>query len=247
MRNQLILSAALVAAALVSAALLHSTAPPDPLPTLPRVMLWAWERPEDLRFVKPESAGIAFLARTVWIDGHNVSARPRLQPLRYAPGTSLMAVVRLESTGRGLPPRAAIVHEVTEAAGIPGIRALQIDFDARESERAWYAAFLADLRRALPGSLPLTITALESWCEEDGWIRNLPVADASPMLFRMGKGESVPDRDFAVPLCRSSIGVATDELPARVPRGRRLYFFYPHAWNRQAYEAVVAQAGRWQR
>jgi hypothetical protein len=210
-------------------------------------MLWAWERPEDLRFVKPGSAGIAFLAGTVWMDGHNVSARPRLQPLRYTPGTSLMAVVRLESAGRGLPPRGAVIDEVMEAAAIPGIRALQIDFDARESERAWYRAFLVDVRQSLPGSLPLTITALESWCEEEGWIRNLPVADASPMLFRMGRGERVPDRDFAVPLCRSSLGVATDELPARVPRGRRLYFFYPHAWNRQAYEAVVAQAGRWQR
>ncbi len=247
MRNRLIWMGSLVATAVASAVLLRSTAPPDPLPTLPRVMLWAWERPEDLRFVKAESAGIAFLARTVWMDGHNVSARPRLQPLRYTPGTSLMAVVRLESAGHGLPPRAAIVHEVMEAAGTPGIRALQIDFDARESERAWYAAFLGDMRRALPDSLPLTITALESWCEEEGWIRKLPVADASPMLFRMGQGERVPDRDFAVPLCRSSVGVATDELPARVPRSRRLYFFYPHAWNRQAYEAVLAKAGRWQR
>jgi hypothetical protein len=40
-------------------------APPDPLPALPRLMLWAWESPQDLRFVKPGSAGIAFLARQV--------------------------------------------------------------------------------------------------------------------------------------------------------------------------------------
>ena len=61
----------------------------DPLSVFPRVMLWAWERPEDLRFVKPDAAGIAFLARTLWLDGNNVSARPRLQPLRFAPGTPL--------------------------------------------------------------------------------------------------------------------------------------------------------------
>ena len=236
-----------VAAALALAALLlRSTARPDPLPALPRVMLWAWERPEDLRFVKPGAAGIAFLARTVWLDGDNVSARPRLQPLRDTPGTPLMAVVRLESAGRGLPPREPVIREITDAARVPGIRALQIDFDARQSERAWYAALLGDLRKTLPPSLPLTITALESWCDQDGWIRNLPVADASPMLFRMGAGERVPN-DFSVPLCRSSIGIGTDEMPVRVPRGRRLYFFYPRAWNRQAYEAVIAQAGRWQR
>ncbi len=210
-------------------------------------MLWAWERPEDLRFVKPGVAGIAFLARTVWLDGESVSGRPRLQPLRFTPGTPLLAVVRLESAGHGLPPRAAVIREIQQTANIPNVRALQIDFDARESERAWYAALLREVRGALPAALPLTITALESWCEQDGWIRDLPVADATPMLFRMGPGERVPDRDFDIPLCRSSVGVATEELPARVPRGRRLYFFYPRAGNQQAYEAVVAQAGRWQR
>ena len=234
------------ALALGSAFVLRSLAKPDPLPAFPRVMLWAWERPEDLRFIKPGAAGIAFLARTVWVDGNNVSARPRLQPLHFNPGTPLMAVVRIESAGHGLPPRAPVIRQISYAVEAPGVRALQIDFDARESERAWYAKLLGELRGALPRSLPLTITALESWCEQDGWIRNLPVADASPMLFRMGAGERAPDGDFAVPLCRSSIGIGTDEIPARVPHGRRLYFFYPRAWNRQAYEAVVAQAGRWQ-
>src|SRR5690242_4736930 len=130
------------AAALGSVLLLRSTAKPDPLPALPRVMLWAWERPEDFRFIKPGAAGIAFLARTVWVDGNNVSARPRLQPLRFTPGTPLMAVVRIESAGHGLPAREPVIREISEAAALPGIRALQIDFDARQSERAWYAALL---------------------------------------------------------------------------------------------------------
>lgn len=238
-----ILAAAALAAALQAE---RNFRHPDPLPALPRVMLWAWERPEDLRFVRPGSAGVAFLARTVWLDGNNVSARPRLQPLRFNPGTPLMPVVRLESAGHGLPARPAVIREIRRAAALPGIRALQIDFDARESERAWYAALLGELRATLPPKLPLTITALESWCEPDSWMGDLPVADATPMLFRMGAGERIPDHDFGVPLCRSSLGVATDELPPHVPGGRRLFFFYPRAWNQQAYEAVLTQAGRWQ-
>jgi hypothetical protein len=219
---------------------------PDPLPGFPRLVLWAWEQPEDLRFVKGETAGIAFLAKTVWLDQHHVVSRPRLQPLRFTPGTPLMAVVRLESDGHGLPPRAEVIREILPAATIAGVSAVQIDFDARASERAWYRALLIELRAALPASMPLTITALASWCEADSWIRDLPVADAVPMLFRMGSpGERVRSMDFHVPLCQSSIGVATDELPERVPGGRRLYFFYPRAWTPQAYEAVVAQAGRW--
>lgn len=209
-------------------------------------MLWAWERPEDLRFVGPSHAGVAFLARTVWLDGAKMGSRPRMQPLRVAPGTSMMAVVRLESAGRGLPARAGVLRELLQSVELPGVRALQVDFDARRSERAWYRSLLEELRSALPRELPLTITALASWCEQDGWIRGLPVADASPMLFRMGEGEQVPPVDFNVALCRSSLGVSTDELPDRVPRGRRLFFFNPHAWTPEAYQVVIAQARRWQ-
>lgn len=220
--------------------------PADPLPRLPRLMLWAWESPQDLRFVRPGSAGIAFLARTVWLAPHNVSSRPRLQPLRFQPGTDLMAVVRLESTGQGLPPRVQAIREVLPAAQVPEIRALQIDFDARASERQWYAAFLRDLRGALPSKLPLTITALESWCDRDAWLNGLPIDDATPMLFRMGAGERVPE-DFSSGICRQSIGVSPDELPARVPRGRRVYFFHSGPWTEQDYQGAVAQAWRWWR
>ena len=208
-------------------------------------MLWAWERPEDLRFLNLGNAGIAFLARTIWLDNQRVASRPRLQPLRYPPGATLMAVIRFESAGHGLPARAPVIREIMESASLPGVRALELDFDARESERAWYAALLRELRQALPAGLPLTITALASWCEQDGWIRDLPVADASPMLFRMGAGERAQGRDFDVPLCRSSIGVSTDELPDRVPSGRRLFFFHTQAWTPGAYQAVMAQARRW--
>jgi len=233
--------------AVVVLASISSLRPPraDPLPGFPRVILWAWERPEDLRFVRPGAVGIAFLARTVWLDGSSAYGKPRLQPLRYSPGTPLMAVVRVESTGRGLPPTADALREAMAAAELPGVRALQIDFDARQSERAWYRAMLGELRRALPPALPLTITALVSWCEDDGWIRDLPVADASPMLFRMGPGERPPTEDFRVPLCRSSIGLSTDELPATVVRSRRLFFFHPRPWTPAAYQAVIAQAWRW--
>ena len=130
-------------------------------------------------------------------------------------------------------------------AEIPGLRALQIDFDARQSERNWYAALLRELRNKLPRGIPLTVTALASWCERDDWIRRLPVADASPMLFRMGSAAHSVFGDFQVRLCQNSIGVSMDELPANVPRGRRIFFFYPGKWTPSAYDAAMAQARRW--
>jgi hypothetical protein len=219
--------------------------PADPLPGLPRLVLWAWESPQNLRFVSPGSAAIAFLARTVWLSPTQAVSRPRLQPLRFNPGTDLIAVVRLESPGAALPPAADAIREILPAAQLPGIRALQLDFDARASQRSWYATLLRDLHRQLP-NLPLTITALESWCDGDRWMQHLPIADATPMLFRMGEGERIP-QDFSAPICRSSIGISTDEVPARVPRGRRVYFFQPGPWTRPAYDAAIAQAWRWWR
>jgi hypothetical protein len=156
-----------------------------------------------------------------------------------------MAVVRIDSPGTGLPRPEDAVREVLPAAKLPAIRALEIDFDARQSERRWYATFLRDLRGEVSSSIPITITALASWCERDDWIRRLPVADACPMLFRMGDQSHESIGDFEVPLCRASLGVSMDELPAKVPRGRRLFFFYPGRWTLPAYDAAMAQARRW--
>jgi hypothetical protein len=242
-----VLAACLATVALLVVLLPMWLSRPDPLPSFPRLMLWAWESPQDLRFVQPGHAGIAFLARTVWLDGDHVRARPRLQPLRFTPGTDLMAVVRFESQGRGLPAAADVVRETLTASRIPGVRAMQVDFDARASERDWYAAFLRELRRALPGGMPLTITALESWCEEGRWVRSLPVADSTAMLFRLGPGERALPPGFPAGACGSSVGVSTDELPVRIPRARRIYFFTTGPWTRQAYDAAVAQAWRWWR
>ena len=126
-------------------------------------------------------------------------------------------------------------------------RALQIDFDARQSERAWYAAFLRELRSRISSTLPLTITALEHWCEDGAWISSLPVTDATPMLFRMGPEDRPAPDGFAPGVCQASVGVSTDELPVRIPRARRIYFFHPGPWTQEAYDAAVAQAARWRK
>ena len=216
---------------------------PDPLPGFPRLALWAWERPENIPFLNPDAAGVAFLARTVsWRNGA-IDSRPRMQPLRVPPRTALMAVVRLESQGGPLPDAAAIAQEAAKAA--LDVKALQIDFDARRSERAWYREVLERLRADLPAGLPLEITALTSWCQGDRWTSGLPVVDAVPMLFRMGPGEGYDGGDFRNPMCRSSVGVSTDELPRAIPRGRRLFVFNPRPWTEEAYRGAIRMARKW--
>jgi len=218
---------------------------PDPLPGFPKLVLWAWERPERLEFVDSGSVAVAFLARTVTWNAGQIASRPRMQPLRVAEGTALMAVVRLESQAPPLPEAAQIGAEILKAASTPRVRALQVDFDARFSEREWYGRLLQDLHRNLNRSMPLSITALASWCDKDNWLDELPVAEAVPMLFRMGAGEPREARHFRALPCRASFGISTDELPADLPHGRRLFVFHPRAWDLDAYRGVVRLAAKW--
>ena len=47
--------------AVVAALALLWPRPADPMPAFPHVFLWAWERPENLEFLDPHAAGVAFL------------------------------------------------------------------------------------------------------------------------------------------------------------------------------------------
>jgi hypothetical protein len=207
-------------------------------------MLWAWERPEDLRFLDPTSAGVAFLAGTITIDRGHASLKPRLQPLLMAPGTKLMAVVRVES--RGQPPGDLEHLAAMLTAGVrPGISGLQMDYDAAVSERAFYRDLARIVRARLPRDIPLTMTALVSWCASDDWIRDFPVAEAVPMYFRMGAEPYLRRAAFRNPLCQASTGLSTDEM-IRVPLHRRVFLFNPRSWTREALRQAMAEVNRWQ-
>jgi hypothetical protein len=292
----------------------HTTSETDST-GLPRNIFWAWERPEDLRFLIPAKQGVAFLARTIElrqltaadaIETKPASARdfwfpdpaaslgvrlkPRLQPLQVSKETPLIAVVRIETTndlwhrpeGRPgeepwvsaakslytQPQREAVADMAVAAARLPQVKALQIDFDASQSEQPFYAELLQDVRRRLPRGMPLSITALASWCIGDPWLDRLPpgtIDEAVPMLFRMG-----PDalevasyvesgKDFRSRACRGSLGVSTDErfsqgvLSGAISSNggnwsrRRIYVFSPEPWAKKEAGSVTSEVAEWHR
>ncbi|HZU26115.1 MAG TPA: hypothetical protein VFA04_11370 [Bryobacteraceae bacterium] len=216
----------------------------DPLPGFPRLMLWAWERPEDLRFLDPRNAGVAYLAETVFLRRTGAEMRPRLQPLRIAPGTKLMAVVRIESAGGPTPDVNRAADLVAGAATQPDVSALQLDYDAVRGERPFYRRLAAAVRARMPSRMPLTMTALVSWCISDPWIRGLPVSEATPMYFRMGPEPRLRTLPLRNQMCLGSIGLSTDEL-VRVPVHGRVFVFNPRPWTREALYAAVAEVNRW--
>jgi hypothetical protein len=208
----------------------------------PLTMLWAWEVPEDLTTLDPSKAGVAFLSREVLL-GETLQIRPRMQPLRLATGTWLMAVVRIETSSRFTPTSETVASTAAAIADVsqqPKVRAIQVDFDATASQRDFYAAVLRQLRRDLPVGTPLSITALVSWCGDHSWLSSLgpsAVAEAVPMFFRMGgpaTTRATRPRDTSVisePLCSTSVGIATDEVFPAIHNGQRVYVFRPGAWT----------------
>lgn len=222
----------------------------------PRVVLWAWERPEKLEFINPREVGVAFLATTLDLSGEDVRVRPRLQPLRVPRGTALMAVARIEAD-HSRPPKLTLDQRRTLAlliedlARLPGISAIQVDFDATTSQRAFYRDLLFDLRRRLPDSTALSITALSSWCLYDNWLQGIPIDEAVPMLFRMGPERREvlrylqSGKDFRPEVCRQSIGVSTDEPLVRLPSARRAYVFHPKAWSELDVRKAIHEVQAW--
>jgi hypothetical protein len=265
-RRKVILAAAIIMLPSLVAALvfwrLNAIARPESpsvgrLAALPKIILWAWERPEDLTFVDPQEVGIAILTATIQIKGDECIIRPRLQSARTPKDAFIIAVTRIETSREQKPAlsdtqRQQILDRILETSRNSRVAAVQIDFDARASEREFYKQLLTDLRQQLPVEMPLSITALASWCLYDNWIRDLPVDEVVPMLFRMGMDANRVRRDieaggdFRMEIARHSLGIATDEPLTRLPSRRRVYIFCQHAWTADVAQNVIQEVKQWQ-
>jgi hypothetical protein len=205
---------------------------------LPRLTLWAWEQREDLRGIDTRRVAVAYLDRTLAI-GLNVHNQERRDPVFLPAGVVRLPVVRIE-TERGAVldkvNRDAVVDALAESAREPGIAALQVDFDATRSQRVFYRSLLEELRAKMPAQVPLSITALASWCSSDRWMHGLPIDEAVPMMFRM-EPDRRPGRSdleeyrIREPLCEGSAGISTTEPWPDDLAGKRIYVFSDNSWR----------------
>jgi len=209
----------------------------------PRTILWAWQQPEDLRFLNPRRVGVSWLIETLWLEGSHVRVMANLNPLQVPKSTWLMACVRIE-TDPTRPPTFSpaqlhtVLHELAAVARRPPMRGLQLDFDARQSQQRFYRRLLFRLRRQLPLNQPLSITALASWGLSDDWLHGVPVNEIVPMLFNMGpEGGQVRrllarDGGFPDPRFNAAAGLELEAPPTRVPARARIYLFDSRGWSR---------------
>ncbi|HEY9682227.1 MAG TPA: DUF3142 domain-containing protein [Oculatellaceae cyanobacterium] len=257
------LTAALIAMSASLTVLARSSVARQPVAP-PLRMLWAWERPEDLRFVDPRTTGIAYLAATIKVKNDRISCLNRHQPLRVPDGAYLMAVVRIESDGNLTETNQAALDTIIMAVPHllrPNLRGVQIDFDARKSERGWYKNFLIKLRETLPADLFLSMTSLASWCLGDDWITSsqLPTDEVVPMFFDMGadtrpigsfldsgntfghtfKSIGISDKDTAI---NRLIGKSVAGILKPIPR---VYMFSRTPWSQARVQNLMQEVNGW--
>lgn len=216
----------------------------------PDYYLWAWRRTEDLSFINSNRIKAAIWTGTIHWDRDRLLVDYRLNPITYPAGTDVVAVSRLEITG--IPDHEAtaeIARALLELGTTFDPVEYQIDFDARRSQRSFYARLLDEVRGRIRNTA-LSITALASWCFYDAWIEGLPVDAVVPMIYRMGpEGDSirerlVQDRSFPAAICRGNIGYSSDEPLAPVDGVERVFLFHPQPWNEQRLVEMIEKTAR---
>jgi hypothetical protein len=220
------------------------------LPAHAATWLWAWDRAEDLRGL-PNGIGVAWFA--VQFDARDDALLPtwRRPPLHVDPATPLTAVLHVEAFHAGHPPvldDAAVARwskALADAARRTGAARVQVDFEARASQLAFYGRVLHGLRaRIAPGTF-LSVTALASWCGDRAALAALPVDEIVPMYFRMGPRERAlwqerSRRPAQLPAaCRRAAGLALDEPGLAV--APTVYLFSPRPWRPADFNALQIQ------
>ncbi len=236
----------------LASSLCHASSDPPP-----KLMLWSWFAADDFRPLADRGIGVAYLALSLQLEGqHDVTPWPRGVPVRIAPDTYKMAVIRFDYPS-DLKHRPSFSHEqrdlavrmIAEIAALAKPQAVQIDFDAPRSAWPFYRQLLTDLRGRLRSNIFLSITALVSWCDSTpSWLAGLPVDEIVPMAFSMGQATPATVTmlqrgvQFAFPGCRASMGVEVPrgrDYEVKPRKGQRAYLFPAgQKWSPQLVSSV---------
>jgi hypothetical protein len=216
----------------------------------PQTLLWVWDRPQ-LFSALPEGAGVAYLHATVQLSGERSRTSWRQWPLRIAPGaTTVVPVVHVSLDNLAPSPvndaQQEAIAAAIEHAAKHGNRSgwVQLDFEARHSQRQAYVALLRRLQPMRASGVRLSATALASWCMSDPWLPAGLLDEIVPMYFRMG-AESARIRQrldatgaATVPACRDAAGLMLGEAWPVLGSVKRRYVFHAGTWKNKDFEQL---------
>jgi hypothetical protein len=231
---------------------------PEPLQTLPSIVLWAWEHNDSLSFVDPSKVAVAYYAGTIMLGRENATLTSRQNKLDLRGDAVAFPVFRIQNAHSEEPASSeswsAAKRLICEYVQKHGKSIIQIDCDAGLHDRHGYKRFLTELKSALPKDSCLSITALASWCLADKWLQTVPADETVAMMFSLGKRRnetiSVLARDGLSPGNRAveSLGIAVNEEETTqkvkelgcIKRASRIYVFSPLGWTKRRYERVLS-------
>lgn len=218
-----------------------------PSKTLPPLMLWTWEAPQNLRSIDTKTTGVALLILTISFEKSQITYYPRQQPLYVPPNTYLTAVVHI-----GTPPKNVLSSTIAQFWALKiknsylrgPYKELQIDFDAAPSQRQFYRELLMTLRKELGAHTIISITALASWCTNDRWIlkANLPINYVVPMFFSLDGNQMRRDRfiksfdsKHLAPYCQGPIGLTTGtDWDVPIQTSQPIFIYNTGRWTKDA-------------
>jgi hypothetical protein len=86
-------------------------------------------------------------------------------------------------------------------------------------------------------NLKVSITALASWCVDDGWIETLDIEYAVPMLYRMGDDAHKIMHSFSSTLawpvkkCQNNVAFEVQGTFIKPTRNAKVFLFNNKAWS----------------
>jgi hypothetical protein len=216
---------------------------PPALPEMPpQAIAWLWK---DAAVPAWSRSTVAVVDRHIWLAGDKVLVRPGAHPKQLPAGAQVIPVVHVEIDALRPPSgllaaQPAVLDAMARAARASTSGWVQLDLEARPSQREEYRALVRRIHDSLPHGIRLSVTALAWWCRAPSWLDGLAADEVVPMFFRMGRDNAalrgiVASRPQLLhPACRSgSAGFSRQEpfAPAVTARYRRTYWFDEKGWR----------------
>lgn len=204
---------------------------------------WLWDKSALPEWSQRHAAVVV---EHIHLTGDDVRSRPRLDSAPLLASTRVTPVVHVEVSTVNPPvgierSRAHILRSMRRAADLSTSGWIQLDMEARPSQREFYHSLVREIKDNLPSTIQLSVTALAWWCRSPAWLDALAADEVVPMVFRMGKDAESLRRMWSTapgklhPRCRyGAIGQAMQEPLAENASGRysKIYSFDAKHWRR---------------
>lgn len=212
---------------------------------------WVW----DHQAPPLQASAWAVTVTQIQLDGATLTERPRTRTLPPHGTRTVIPVVHVEPDARRAAQpltdvqRQAITRRVLGVATGSTSGWVQLDFEARPSQRDSYHALVRDIRAALPAATKLSVTVLAWQCRSAAWMQPLAADEVVPMFFQLGRDsdawleQAVSGGPQLQPRCRQAAGFSPSLTPpARLPANwQRRYWFNLQRGRATAWPADLQQ------